>query len=257
MITAFEVSNVIMHIILISVFIGIFFFTYGAYLEKEIIKDQVDYLVDDLISPFKVFIPEDRLKQINTKLNNLNIPVDEVADKKVSDNNKAIIKKAFIAIGISVVLGVIIIIIISKKLNTENMSTSQFWGKLLKYNLITLVFIGLTEFIFAAGFAKNFMSIDTNLFKKTVLNNIINKIGTVAPPQTAPPKTAPPQTVPPQTVPPQTVPPQTVPPQTVPPQTVPPQTVPPQTAPPETIPPETMSYESATAESITAESEDE
>ena len=45
MLKAFETSNVIMHIMIISVFIGIFFFTYGAYLEKKILQNQLDFLV--------------------------------------------------------------------------------------------------------------------------------------------------------------------------------------------------------------------
>ncbi len=176
MITSFVASNIIMNIIVISLFLGVFFFTYGTYLEKEIMKNQVDYLVDDLISPIKVFIPQDTMKRINLKLNTFNISIDKLGDEKVKKNNKEIIKKATIAIGVSIIAAIIIITIISKKFNKENMSTGEFWGKLIKYNLVSILFIGITQFIFTTRFSKNFMTIDINLLKEFTLNNILNKL---------------------------------------------------------------------------------
>jgi hypothetical protein len=172
MLKAFETSNVIMHIIVISVFIGIFFFTYGAYLEKKILKNQLDYLVDDTLGSFKIFMPElsDNIKQtIKTYQFNL----DPNADMEVKNSNKKIMKKAFIAIAIAFIIGILIIVVISKKLDMEGMTNKQFFTRLLKYNLFALIIIGLTEFIFASGFAQNYISLDLNRIKKQIVDNLI------------------------------------------------------------------------------------
>jgi len=55
----------------------------------------------------------------------------------------------------------------------ENMTHAQFWKKLIKYNLLALVFIALTEFAFITYFAKHYMTIDVNIIKKAVIDNIV------------------------------------------------------------------------------------
>ena len=172
MLKAFETSNVIMHIMIISVFIGIFFFTYGAYLEKKILQNQLDFLVDDSLDSLKIFLPEIS-ESIKKPLREYQIKLNPNADEEVSKANKQIMKKAMYAILIGFVIGVIIIFVLSKKLDMEGNTTKQFVMKLVKYNLMALVVIALTEFSFAAGFAQNFMSLDLNRIKKEIVDNLI------------------------------------------------------------------------------------
>lgn len=173
MLKAFETSNVIMHIMIISVFIGIFFFTYGAYLEKKILQNQLDFLVDDSLDSLKIFMPEisDSLKK---PLREYQIKLNPNADEQVDKANKQTMKKAMYAILVGFVIGIIIIYVLSKKLDMEGNTTKQFVMKLVKYNLMALIVVGLTEFSFAAGFAQNFMSLDLNRIKKEIINNLIN-----------------------------------------------------------------------------------
>lgn len=173
MLKAFETSNVIMHIMVISVFIGIFFFTYGAYLEKKILQNQLDFLVDDSLGSLKIFLPEisDSIKK---PLMEYKIKLNSNADEEVAKANKQIMKKALFAILIGFVIGIIIIFVLCKKLDMEGMTIKQFVMKLVKYNFMALIIVGLTEFIFAAGFAQHFMSLDLNRIKKEIVDNIIN-----------------------------------------------------------------------------------
>jgi hypothetical protein len=172
MITAFYVSNIIMRIILISVFICIFFFTYGVYLQKEIIKSQVEYLINDLLNPIKVFLPKS--EKIKKQIRELDIKINESEDEKVRQKNNVTKVKAFLAIFILVTIGIIAILAISKLMNRENMTHKQFWFKLFKYNIILLFFIGMTKFIFASFYVKNYIFINTNILKKSVIDNVIN-----------------------------------------------------------------------------------
>ena len=136
MITAFQISNIIMHIILISVFLGVFFFTYGTYLEKQIFKSQIEYLIDDSFGSLKVLLPENINEFLKQNFSNYNVVPDKSEDEKVKKNNMNVIKKATIAIGVGFIIGIIIITIVTKTMNMENMSQSQFWGKLIKYNFL-------------------------------------------------------------------------------------------------------------------------
>lgn len=135
-------------------------------LKKKVLENQLDYLVDDTLGSFKIFMPElsDNIKKtiIDYKLKP-NVDADEA----VKNNNKKIIKKASIAIRL------LIVFVLSKKMDKEGMTNRQFYTKLIKYNLITIIFIGLTEYIFAAGFAKNYISIDMNYIKKNIVDNLI------------------------------------------------------------------------------------
>lgn len=243
MLKAFEVSNIIMHIILISLFITVFFFTYGAYLEKQVLKRQLEYMIDDSLDNLILVFPDatknikasaDSTSSISAEnreninrltnntsdyiLNNLNnkqlpeekinaimqqtanvnnvitntteniakslndtlakikdyqIVPDEELDKKVEESNKKVIMQAVIALAIGLVVGIIIIFILTKKLDMEGMLNKEFVIKLLKKNGIVLIFIALTEFTFAYFFAQNIMYIDVNLIKKTVVENLI------------------------------------------------------------------------------------
>jgi len=181
MITAFDASNVILHIILISVFIGIFFFTYGSYIERKVIEQQISLLVSDLFTSGKILYPEitgffKKVLDINKNINkNKNNNTSE-EDKKVIENNNKVLKKAFTVISVGIIIGLFLIIIISKKLNREGLTEKAFWIKLLKYNVVALIFIGMTEFIFATFFVKNYMSIDINRLKKSLIDTIISNV---------------------------------------------------------------------------------
>jgi hypothetical protein len=243
MVKAFEVSNIVMHIILISVFIIVFFFTYGIYLEKQVLKRQLEYMIDDSLDNLILVFPDatknikatidktqtilaqtnsninritnnttdyilnsldnkqmpeekiNAIRQQTTKINNAitdttenivksvnntlvkfknykYIPNEEL-DKKVEESNKKVFNKALIALSIGLVAGIIIIYILTKKLDMEGMSNKEFIIKLLKKNGIVLAFIAVTEFIFAYFFAQNIMYIDVNLIKKAVVENLI------------------------------------------------------------------------------------
>lgn len=67
MLKAFEVSNIVMHIILISLFIIVFFFTYGVYLEKQVLKRQLEYMIDDSLDNLILVFP-DATKNIKASL---------------------------------------------------------------------------------------------------------------------------------------------------------------------------------------------
>lgn len=249
MVKAFDLGNIVMHVMFISAFLGIYFFTFGAYLEQTVLKTQIDYVVDDLLGTTKIIAPDvmvdfkntihgldtkniddinksnkimntlsdnieyklnnmniadndkveiktkineikqsnnlsqsekinniiESVKNISNKINisNLNVPVNTEADEAVEQQNKVIMTKAFKFILIGFIVGFILIYVIGKKFDREGLSMEQFFMKLIKRNILVLCFIAFTEFTFAYFFAKNYMSINVNALKKSVIDSLI------------------------------------------------------------------------------------
>jgi anaerobic C4-dicarboxylate transporter len=174
---AFDVCNILLHIMLISAFLGSYFFTFGAYLEREVLKDQLNYLVDTTLQPMKILVPGIST-DIKNKMKSYNFKIDESSDIKTEQQNKKTVDKAIKLITFFFIIGLIVIVILSRTLDREGMSYNDFFKKLITRNLIILIFIAATEFIFAFFFVKNYMSLDTNKLKKQIflsLDNIKNK----------------------------------------------------------------------------------
>ena len=174
---AFDVCNILLHIMLISAFLGSYFFTFGAYLEREVLQDQLNYLVDTTLQPMKILVPNISA-DIKSKMKSYNFKINEKSDIETAEQNKKTVDKAIKLITFFFILGLIVIVILSRTLDREGMSYSEFFKKLIIRNLIIMIFIAATEFIFAFYFAKNYMSLDTNRLKKQIfvsLDNIKNK----------------------------------------------------------------------------------
>jgi hypothetical protein len=167
MIKAFDVCNILLHIMLISAFLGSYFFTFGAYLEREVLKDQLNFLVDTTLHPVRILFPN-MSNDIKQKIKQQKFILDEKADKNSEENNKKTVDMAIKFITIFFVIGFIVILFLSKILDKEGLTTMQFLKKLFMHNLIILIFIAMTEFIFAFFFAKKYMSLDTNKLKKQI-----------------------------------------------------------------------------------------
>lgn len=156
-------SNSAMSVIFIATFLSIFYFTYVAKVENQIVEDQVNYLIDDL-TRYSFLIDSENKKFISKSLDKIKINMND-ADAQVEQANDKIKKKALYAIGALNVVGLGIIYHLSKKHNFNFMH-------LVKDNLIILVFVALLEFTFLNLFAKKYISIDVNEIKLHILEKL-------------------------------------------------------------------------------------
>jgi hypothetical protein len=158
--------TVMMNVLLISLFIGFFFFTYGSIIEHKIVESQMKFLSDDLVNVIRLFG-----KNINSivkeKLLQMKPPNLSKADSMAKENNKQIMIKA---LGANIVFT---IIVVSSIYFLYKKSKKDFSMKTLIYqNLILLVFIALTEFSFLTFFAADYVSINTNNVKYNLIENV-------------------------------------------------------------------------------------
>jgi len=156
-----EIANIILHVILIATLITVFFFTYATNVEEQIVKNWVDYIVEDLVNDRKI-LPNDAINALKLGVDSIELPDMASVDSEVTEKNKKLLDKVTILIVSVLIAGLSFVYFMSKKYNFDFVS-------LLKHNAIVLVFVGLTEFCFLTYLAKNFRSGDPNHVKKTLL----------------------------------------------------------------------------------------
>ncbi len=177
------ISKVLINVLLISMFICIFFFTYGIYLEKLTIANQMKILADNFTDTFKLFgnsINKNLYNYININLLSAkNIEKIKKDDDDALKGNPKIMNKVVFYIFLFF-MSVVIIVGALKWIQVKNTPIvpgappNDIFNikKILIESFIVLVFIGLTEFSFLHFFGPQFVSINTNNVKLQVFKDL-------------------------------------------------------------------------------------
>ena len=153
------IVNILLSVTFISTFIGAFFFTYGSYVEKNIVKDQSAMLAKDIARDINLF-PKETTQKI---VNRINIPDMSAVDAQVEAHNREIKNQAITTLSIVFISGLLLSIGIAKWKKIDILS-------FVRDNLIILFFVGVVEFVFLTFVVQNVYIIDPdlrlNLFRK-------------------------------------------------------------------------------------------
>lgn len=161
-----HLSSILCGVSLISVFIVIFFFTYASKVEKNIVQERCTEIVDDLTSGLES-VPKKYKAMIYSQIAPyLEAPSSlEEKDAIVAEQNKQLLKKATKIVGSFLVLSFLLVFVLSRIFGFSFLD-------IVKTNLIILIFVGLTEFAFLTFFAQNYITIDSNFVKETVVKTV-------------------------------------------------------------------------------------
>lgn len=166
-----SIANIICATAMISVFIGIFFFTYASKIEQNIVVKRSTEIVNDITDNMKVVIPNSQKEILKNQIvPYLTIPDSlNEADKDVENANAALRSTAlkYIVVFAIVCLGIVGIIAFVNKFS---------FLEIIEENIIILVFVALTEFLFLTFFAQNYITIDANFVKEKLIDSIL-KVG--------------------------------------------------------------------------------
>lgn len=156
--------NILLVAALAASFIGLFFFTYGKNVERDIVVNNVDYLVTDLLGGVNL-LPQEITSSLKEKLQKTNLGDMSKEDEKVAQHNAALLKKALTFIGIlnAVVLAVVIGLAYKYDLNLMEILVEGF---------LILLCVGLVEIVFLYFIARKYISADPN----TVKNRFVTKL---------------------------------------------------------------------------------
>ena len=163
------VINVFINIGLISVFIGIFFFTYVSIVEKEIIQKQSEIITTDLISIIKPYISsKDSIKLKN----NLSAPNMSKEDKEAKESNDKLKNTAYN----NMIFIFSVCIVSSLLLSIYFIKPEHNYIYTILINLVLLIIVGLTEYLFLKYILANYIIGDPNYVKYRILKSLKNKL---------------------------------------------------------------------------------
>ena len=161
------IIKTLIQVIIISSFIGIFFFTYAAKIEENIVKKQCSEIIDDLSDDMKTMVPYDILQKVYTQIvPNMRAPDLSREDADVKQKNDLLLKKItklisiFIGVGLTLVIGLIWIFKIPIK-------------EILISSGISVLFVAIVEYSFLTFFAQNYRTIDSNFVKMKIIQTLI------------------------------------------------------------------------------------
>ena len=136
------------------------FFTYGTYIEKQIVKTQIVRIIENLKTSANI---------IGVSIPNIDINVNKKLDAEVEKNNKELIKFAIITLVVCSLVGYMIAGYLWWR--KPNFSVSH----MISRDLLLLFLILMTEILFFTVISKNYRTIDSNLIKYTILNELAKK----------------------------------------------------------------------------------
>jgi hypothetical protein len=180
MISTFKISNIILHIVLISFLIIIIFITYGVYLEQEVMRHQISYLLEKVLGPIKI-INSDKKIFDDKYLESLKSEDTEETKKEVDKNNRELLLKGGMINTILLFIAFVIIIIMGIKYEHKlddgtELNFSRYITTLIKYNLFTLIFIAITYFSFVTYIGYNYIYIDDSKIGINIIEKIEEKL---------------------------------------------------------------------------------
>jgi len=159
------ITNIVISIGMIMIFLGIFFFGYAAKVEQEIIKLNTEIITTDILN---IILPS---LDTNTKLNllkDIKYPDMSKEDSDVAEANTVLINNAIMLLVIIFIVSLIIGFALSYYYNHKFLH-------ILGINLIILFFVGLTEYSFINIIAAKYISADTNYVRYCTLIKLKDK----------------------------------------------------------------------------------
>ena len=162
--------NIIIGLSCFCIFITIFFFTYAAKVEEEILTKQIENLIDDFTdNPIVDNIDKKEIREI---LETIKYPDLKEEDRKVEGNNKNLKIQGMVFCLVMLVIVVLCIVIYYKKSGDKD--KGQYIKSILISNGILLIFIGMTEYYYINVVIKQYYSLDPNDVKKEIIKTLKN-----------------------------------------------------------------------------------
>lgn len=171
MINSKHIAQIILNVILVATFITIFYFTYAKNIEEQILIKQMKYITNNLLDDFSLFVPKTQFPILKKSLQNMKEPDLTDQDKEVAENNKKVMKQTFAVLIPVVIVSLLVMLFI---VYTYNLPLTD----ILMQGLLTLIVVGIVEFVFLKYLGGNFYSADPNYVKYKIIDEIQKNLKT-------------------------------------------------------------------------------
>lgn len=166
------IVDVILYVVLVVNILTILFFTIVKNVEKEIIQNQINNLLDstlideNTVSENILYEQQYKLVKQNLIAKINSIPVNQNEEDKIKKHNDEIFKNSMIFLVIINVIGIICLVFLWRYQNFDILYY-------LKKNFVLGIFVFLTEILFLYVISKNYMYIDKKYIMKILQQKII------------------------------------------------------------------------------------
>jgi hypothetical protein len=168
------IIEIVLQVYCIFIFLSVFFFTYAAGIEKEIVINQVNFMVDHVYpSGLNLINPDIKSAIVNTVNNipdNNSIQQNKLIEKNNQDVINSVINTAKIP---SIVIGTFIVATFLLQYKYPFFQKIHIL-EITKNTAIIVGFVALTEFIFLTYFTRKLISVDPNLIKSKLIDKLNN-----------------------------------------------------------------------------------
>ena len=174
-------GDFVFHIGTIGVLVTFIFFFYATLIEGAIVEKQTSNVVQKLFADVNKVATEPQKAKLKQFADNLQMPSDPEGDQKVCTTNQKS-RNLALEVFLPLLAGSAGFMVLFSWWDLK--STGSYTGKNLKdlvkriayVNVALFIFIGISEYVFLTFFARNFITLDPNFVKRTVLTSIIDKL---------------------------------------------------------------------------------
>lgn len=157
-------AQIILSFILIATFISIFFFTYVAKIENEIIESHIDNSVKVLTKDLDIFTtPEKRKVLKEIVIRSINVAENSEIDKEIDRYNKKLFDNTVIIFSIILGIGLLIVSLLWWFYRFDIFHT-------IKYSLIMLILTAVVYFLFITYITRKYILIDQNYISYLIIS---------------------------------------------------------------------------------------
>ena len=169
------IINALIQVLCIFAFLTIFFFTYASNIEGEIVQNQVNFLLNDLAGIHLNSLPPNVKTMIKNKLNSIdvNTPENIKIGKDIDGINEEIKSMTYkiLAVASFIVLGIVITSYILSQKGVTYFKNFHL-QKIFKETVVIIIVVAITEFCFLTYLGRKYISVDPNLLKAHLFENI-------------------------------------------------------------------------------------
>lgn len=157
------------NVALFGTFVGIFFFTFGSFVAKLVLRREITMILDAFVRDIKPFVPDDLWEEFRDFIRTLPKP-DTSGDQATEDANRKLLTLSLVIFG-GTLLGAAIILACAWYYVTRSLGEPLDLVRLLGESAGMLFFVAVVEVLFYSLIVANYRVVDANFVKKILVDN--------------------------------------------------------------------------------------
>lgn len=164
------ISAIALNVGLFATFIGVFFFTFGAYIERLVLKRQIKYILQGFAGDIKAFASASQWHALCESVNALPA-ADTSNDQQAEEKNDALLKETLVLFGTFLAVMLLLIAILWFVAKGKGHGYAFNMKHMALESAGLLFIIAAVEVGFYSLVVANYKSVDANFIKGILVDN--------------------------------------------------------------------------------------